>query len=186
MLELKFEKFPELKTDRLLLRQVQYYDIKDMHRMRTDPEVMMHMDIEIPQSINDTQKKFEQEIESFSQGDSVYWAIILKSSNEFIGGAGYWRLIKEHYRAEIGYQLLPKYWRKGLSIEALKAIIQFGFKEMGLHSIEGNVNPKNIPSMKLLEKLGFEQEAYFKENFYFNGKFLDSIIFSLIVSNWKY
>ena len=186
MLKLKFNKFPELQTDRLVLRQVQYDDINDMHRMRTDPDVMLHMDTEIPQSINDTQKKVEQEIESFSKEESVYWTIILKSTNEFIGGAGYWRLLKEHYRAEIGYQLLPDYWRKGYSFEALREIINFGFKKMGLHSIEGNVNPKNIASIKLLEKLGFVQEAYFRENFYFDGKFLDSAIFSLIESDWHY
>jgi ribosomal-protein-alanine N-acetyltransferase len=144
------------------------------------------MDIEIPKSIDETQIKIEQEIESFSKGDSVYWAITQKGSKQMIGGAGYWRLMKEHYRAEIGYQLAPEYWRKGYSFEALKTIIQFGFKKMGLHSIEANVNPKNIASVKLLEKLCFMQEAYLKENFYFNGKFLDSFIFSLIVSNWKY
>jgi len=186
MLELKFGKFPELNTERLLLRQIQYYDVEVFHKMRTDHSLMKYMDIEIPKSINDTQKKFEQEIESFSKGNSVYWAIAQKGSKQMIGGAGYWRLMKEHYRAEIGYQLAPDYWRKGYSFEALKAIINFGFNKMDLHSIEGNVNPKNIASIKLLEKLGFVQEAYFKENFYFDGKFLDSAIFSLIVSNWKY
>ena len=185
MLELKFKKFPELETKRLILRQVQYYNIEPMHKMRSDSQSMQYMDTEVPQSLNDTQKKFEQELESFSKGDSVYWALILKKTNEFIGGAGFWRLIKEHFRAEIGYQLLPDYWRKGYSFEALKSIIQFGFEKMGLHSIEGNINPKNVPSIKLLEKLGFKQEAYFKENFYYNGKFLDSAIFSLIISNWK-
>ena len=186
MLELKFDKFPVLETRRLILRQVQYYDVESMHWMRTDPAIMKYMDTELPKTISDTQKKFEQELESFSKGDSVYWAIVLKKTNKFIGGAGFWRIIKEHYRAEIGYQLLPEYWRKGYSLEALIAIIQFGFKKMGLHSIEGNVNPKNIPSIKLLEKLGFKQEAYFKENFYYNGKFLDSAIFSLIISDWKF
>jgi len=157
-----------------------------LHKMRTDAAIMEYMDTEIPKTINDTQKKIEQELDSFSKDESVYWAMALKETNEMIGGAGYWRIIKEHFRAEIGYQLMPEYWRKGYSLEALKAVIQFGFEKMGLHSIEANVNPKNTPSIKILEKLGFIQEAYFKENFYFDGKFLDSAIFSLIVSNWKY
>ena len=110
--------------------------------MRTDPQAMQYMDTELPQSINDTQKKFEQELQSFAKGESVYWAIVLKDTNEFIGGAGYWRMIKEHYRAEIGYQLLPEYWRKGYSFEALKEIITFGFNKMGLHSIEGKCKPR--------------------------------------------
>jgi len=183
MLELKLDKFPVLETKRLILRQIQYYDVESMHRMRTDPAIMEYMDTEIPTAINETENKLKQEIESFSKGESLYWAIALKSTNKIIGGAGYWRMIKEHYRAEIGYQLLPEFWRKGYTLEALKTIIQFGFEKMGLHSIEGNVNPKNVPSIKLLEKLGFKQEAYFKENFYYNGKFLDSAIFSLIISD---
>jgi [ribosomal protein S5]-alanine N-acetyltransferase len=185
MLELKFDKFPVLETPRLILRQVQMGDLQAMHKMRTDSAIMAYMDTEIPKTINDTQKKIEQELDSFSKGNSVYWAITLKDTNEMVGGAGYWRITKEHFRAEIGYQLMQQYWRKGYSLEALKSIIQFGFEKMGLHSIEGNVNPKNDPSIKLLEKLGFKQEAYFKENFYYNGKFLDSLIYSLLVSNWN-
>lgn len=185
MLELKFKKFPELETERLKLRQIQPSDLSAMHKMRTDPKIMQYMDTPVPASIEETKSKLGQEIESFVNGDSVYWAVVLKDSNEIIGGAGYWRIIKEHYRAEIGYQLLPEFWRKGFSTEALKTIIQFGFQKMSLHSIEANVNPDNIPSIKILEKLGFVQEAYFKENFYFDGKFLDSAIFSLIVSKWK-
>jgi ribosomal-protein-alanine N-acetyltransferase len=185
MLKLKFDKFPELKTERLYLRQIQKKDVKIFHKMRTDTAVMEFMDIEKPNSIQDTQKKIENDLELFSRGESVYWAIALKHNNEMIGGAGYWRIIKEHYRAEIGYQLLSEFWRRGYAFEALNSIIQFGFKIMGLHSIEANVNPKNDPSIKLLEKLGFKQEAYFKENYYFNGNFLDSAIFSLLITNWR-
>ena len=186
MLKISFDKFPEISTNRLRLRQIQYYDVETFHKMRIDPTVMQYMDVEKPKTIQDTQKKFEKELELFSKGESVYWAIALKHNNKMIGGAGFWRIIKEHHRAEIGYQLLSEYWRKGYTLEALQKIIEFGFIKMGLHSIEANVNPKNLPSIKLLEKLGFFQEAYFRENFYFNGKFLDSIIYTLLLSNWKY
>jgi ribosomal-protein-alanine N-acetyltransferase len=121
----------------------------------------------------------------FKNKTSIDWTLSLKNSKEFIGGAGFWRLIKEHYRAGLGYQIIPKFWRKGFVEEACRAVISFGFEKMRLHSIEANVNPANIPSLKLLEKLGFVQEAYFKENFYFNGKFIDIAIFSLLISKWN-
>jgi ribosomal-protein-alanine N-acetyltransferase len=54
---------------------------------------------------------------------------------------------------------------------------------MNLHSIEANINPENIASRKLLEKTGFVREAYFKENYFFNGKFIDSEIYSLLNKN---
>lgn len=85
-----------------------------------------------------------------------------------------------NYRAEIGYLIAPAHWRKGLVSEALTAVITFAFEEMRLHSIEANINPQNEASRRLLLKHGFVKEAYFKEDYYFNGKFLDSEIYSLI------
>ena len=89
-------------------------------------------------------------------------------------------LQKENFRAEIGYALLPDYYKKGIADEALKAVIDYGFNTMNLHSIEANLNPDNIASAELLEKNNFEKEAYFKENYYFEGKFIDSLIYSLL------
>ncbi len=64
--------------------------------------------------------------------------------------------------------------------EVLTAVLDYGFKQMHLHSVEANVNPDNKASMKLLERNGFIREGYFKENFFFDGKFLDSAVYSLI------
>ena len=70
--------------------------------------------------------------------------------------------------------------------EALICIINYAFAVMGLHSIEANVNPGNLASIRLLEKLGFVREAYFKENYYYQGQFLDSAIYTLLSSEWRY
>ena len=49
-----------------------------------------------------------------------------------------------------------------------------------LRSIEAHINPVNAGSAAILEKMGFVREAYFKEDFYFRGKFLDSAVYSLL------
>jgi ribosomal-protein-alanine N-acetyltransferase len=59
-------------------------------------------------------------------------------------------------------------------------VLKYGFEVLKLHSIEANVNPENIASIKLLEKNNFVREAYFRENYFYNGKFLDSAIYSLV------
>jgi RimJ/RimL family protein N-acetyltransferase len=64
--------------------------------------------------------------------------------------------------------------------EAMIIVIDYGFRAMHLHSIEANVNPDNAASIKLLQRNNFVREAYHKENYYFNGKFLDSAIYSLL------
>ncbi|MES2446488.1 MAG: GNAT family protein [Bacteroidota bacterium] len=61
-------------------------------------------------------------------------------------------------------------------------VIHFAFREMKLHSISANINPGNDASRQILLKHGFEKEAYFKEDYYFQGKFLDSEVYGLINS----
>jgi ribosomal-protein-alanine N-acetyltransferase len=67
--------------------------------------------------------------------------------------------------------------------EAMTAVINYGFDDLKLHSIEANVNPGNASSIRLLERSGFIREAYHRENYYYNGHFLDSAIYSLVNSS---
>ena len=62
--------------------------------------------------------------------------------------------------------------------EALQEVMEYGFKVLNLHSVEANINPANQASLRLMERNQFVREAYFRENFYYNGRFLDSIICS--------
>lgn len=122
-------------------------------------------------------QKFTDGIES---GTGINWGISFRNEPRLLGTIAYWRLIPEHYRAEIGYMLHPAFQNRGLMSEAMKAVITYGFEVMQLHSIEANVNPANAASIGLLEKFGFVREAYFRENYYWEGTFLDSAIYSLL------
>ena len=62
----------------------------------------------------------------------------------------------------------------------MTSVLDYGFTTMLLHSVEANVNKDNAASMKLLAKNNFVREAYFKENYFYNGRFLDSVIYSLL------
>jgi ribosomal-protein-alanine N-acetyltransferase len=97
-----------------------------------------------------------------------------------MGTIGFWRIQKEHYRAEIGYLLHPSWQGKGIMREALKAVLDYGFQAMKLHSVEAHVNPSNASSIGLLEKCGFVREAYYRENYFYNGQFMDSAVYSLL------
>jgi ribosomal-protein-alanine N-acetyltransferase len=137
-------------------------------QMRTDPRSMRYIDKELPKSV-----------------EEVLELVELKESREMIGMIGFHRNDFANHRAEVGYQFFPDFWRKGYASESLKAILDYAFDQMKLHSIMANINPANDASRALLEKFGFKQEAYFRENYHFNGKFLDSAIYCLIVSDHK-
>ena len=182
MLDVQFPVFPILETQRCLLRQVVQSDAADLFRLRSDEKVMLYIDREKWKSIDEALEMITKMNDSLQKGEGISWAINLKGDLKLIGMAGLWRIDKEHHRAEIGYTLLPEYWNKGLMTEAIQAIVHYGFYQIDLHSIEANINPLNIASRRILEKNGFVQEAYFRENYFFNGKFLDSAIFSLLTS----
>jgi len=181
MLKLSFTVFPKLETDRLILREHTLADAGSWFELRHNPEVMRYIDRHSPKDIAEVKDYIEGLIAGFEQGESMGWAIALKENPaQMIGNVVFWRMDFPNYRAEIGYLIAPAHWRKGLVSEALTAVITFAFEEMRLHSIEANINPQNEASRRLLLKHGFVKEAYFKEDYYFNGKFLDSEIYSLI------
>ncbi len=121
--------------------------------------------------------------DSLNNNDGITWAITLKNNPELIGTIGFWKSDKENHRAEIGYMLSPAHHQKGIMQEAIVSSLEYAFSVMNLHSVEANVNPANTASMRLLEKNNFVREAYFKENYYYDGQFLDSAIYSLLTSN---
>lgn len=154
-------------------------DAKELLYLRSSEEVMKYIDRERTRSIRDAELFIDKIDASLDSNNGIMWGITLKERpRTLIGNIGYWRLVKEHYRAEVGYMLHPAFWKKGIMKEALLRVIDFGFDEMKLHSIEANINPRNTASAKLLESTGFVKEAYFKEDYFFNGAFHDTIIYS--------
>ncbi|WP_052591980.1 GNAT family N-acetyltransferase [Aureispira sp. CCB-QB1] len=175
-----FEHFPTLESDRLLFREFELNDCQAMFELRSNVEVMRYMDSYPYQTIEDAELNIQQNRTAFIEKTALNWSIVEKSSNTFIGYFGFWRLFWQNCRAEIGYALHPDYWGQGYMDETLKTMIAFAFEQFGLHSIMANVNPNNKSSIRLLEKNKFVQEAYFKEDYFFDGRFIDSMIFSLL------
>ena len=97
-----------------------------------------------------------------------------------MGYIGFWRIMKEHHRAEIGYALHPDLWGQGLMSEAVAATLHYGFQKMKLHSVEAGVKPDNTASIHVLERSGFILEGHFKQNYCLNGVFVDSMVYSLL------
>ena len=179
-LELNFSPFPELKTERLVLRRILMDDAQALFEMRSDERVMQYLDRPRAKSIAEMENLIRLIDHDIENNNGITWGLSLSGTSRLIGTMGFWNITKAHFRAEIGYLLHPDYQGKGLMLESARKTIDFGFREMGLHSIEANVNPNNLRSAKMLEKCGFVKEAHFRENYYYDGKFLDSVIYSLI------
>lgn len=181
MLDIDFSSFPNLKTQRLLLRQVTENDVDAILSLRSNDEVMKY----IPRPYLKTKEEaleliamFDDKIEN---GIGINWGIyFIEEPEKLLGIIGYYRMKPEHYRAEVGYMIFPEFNGKGIVSEALQRVVEYGFREMKLHSIEAILDPENKGSEKVLLKNGFVKEAHLIENEYYEGRFLDSMIYSLL------
>ena len=183
MLEVNFSPFPVLSTERLILRATGPEDVTDMYEMRSNKEVMDMIGRPVPKSEADVLELIGKIQNFVAANEAIAWSITLRDSGKYAGTISLHVIIKEHYRAEVGYMLLPAYYRQGILDEALKAVIHYGFNTLGLHSIEAQISPVNTASRKLVERNHFVQEAYFKENCFKGGKFVDTVVYSLVNSN---
>ena len=175
----------QLTTNRTFLKSLTIEDAPAIFALRSNAEVMRYMDTEWCSTIADAEMFISRLNESDKENKIANWGIFLKDSINAIGFAGFWKIDAKHFRGEIAYALEPYYWRTGIMLEALNCIVRIGFKELGLHSIQANINPKNTASEGLLLKLGFTREAHFTENFYYDGVFHDSYIYCLLEKDLK-
>ena len=180
MLPLNFDPFPSLSTERLNLRRISDEDEEEIFFLRSDKEVLQFLDRDPAQSIDEVREWIRTINEGIDGNQYIAWAIALKNDPGLIGTITFWNIKKEHYRAEIGYALHPRFQGRGFMREAITVVLDYGFNTLKLHSVEANVNPSNTRSIQLLERNGFFREAYHRENYYYNGYFLDSVIYSLI------
>lgn len=180
MLEVNFTPFPELETTRFYLRKFTLDDKEAIFEIRSNPETMKYIPRPLAVTVEDAAKHIEMIIKKSDDNEGINWAIVEKNSKKVIGIIGLFRLIKESFRAEVGYMLNPNWHNKGIMHEALQEVIRFGFENMKLHSIEAIIDPGNVASGKLLLKNKFRKEASFKQNCFFEGTFYDSEVFSLV------
>ena len=175
-----FLPFKNLESERLFLRQITPDDVKEVFALRSNRDVMKYIPRPLCIIEEDAIALINMMLQRIETNEGINWAITLKNSDKLIGYIGHFRIEWENFRSEIGYMILPEYSGKGIATEAVKLLVAYGFDDMKMHSIEAIIDPENIPSAKVLEKNGFIKEGHFKENEYFEGKFIDSVVYSLL------
>jgi ribosomal-protein-alanine N-acetyltransferase len=180
MLTINFNPFPVIESPRLILRRPVAADIDELFKYRSDKELMQYIPHRYATSRAQVEETLERIDKLIAANEGINWAITLKGDDTIIGMVGYVHFYKEHYRAEIGYMLHTPYHGQGIAAEATKAAIDYGFGALQLHSIEAIVNSKNAASQKLLQRLGFTNDAFFRDYLCHDGKFMDANVYSLL------
>src|SRR5215472_16144515 len=116
-----FDVFPVLETEHLILREIRHADAQEVFRIYGDPQVMRYWGSAPMRSIVEAHVKIQGVIDAFRDKEGIRWAITRKGSDRLIGSCGHWRLIRQHFRSEIGYELAPEYWGQGIMPQAVGA-----------------------------------------------------------------
>lgn len=177
--------FPELSTERLILRKMTRTDANSLFQFWSDDEVTKYMNM--TSFINMEQALYMIDFlnDLYKNKEGIRWGIVRKEDNVLIGTCGFNTWIKRSSRGEIGYELGREYWGKGYITEALKEVLKFGFEETNLNRVEAFVVPEASRSIRVLEKLGFKKEGRLKEYGFWSNRYWDEYIYSLLRKDWK-
>lgn len=170
-----------LETERLILRDFEESDWQAIHSYASDPEVVRFAQWG-PNSETDTKNFIQRTISSQQEEprQAFELAVILKSDNRLIGSCGLYLSSEQNREGFIGYCFHRDFWGRGYATEAAKAILGFGFQQLGLHRIFATCDPENLRSARVLEKIGMQREGYLREDKYVKGKWRDSLLYAIL------
>lgn len=184
MLQLNFSPFPILESERLCFRKLTHEDAPEVLALRGNSETMKFIPRPLIVDVEGAFEHIKMINDKIDENLDINWAVTQKENDKCIGIMGFYRTQPEHFRTELGYMILPEHWGKGYVTEAVKTLLNFAFNSLNFHSIEAVIDARHIASERVLQKVGFEKEAHFKENFYYNNEFTDTKIYSLLKQNF--
>jgi [ribosomal protein S5]-alanine N-acetyltransferase len=176
---------PTLKTERLILRPFSLDDARDVQRLAGEKDIAKTT-LTIPHPYEDG--KAEEWIgthqKDFVGGTQVVFAIVKQKENELIGAIGLSSIKKEFENAELGYWIGKEFWGKGYCTEAARAVLKYGFDELGLNRIHSHHFGSNPASGKIMQKVGMTYEGTMRQHIKKWDKFEDAVCFGILKSEF--
>jgi len=171
-----------IESKRLILTEVTWDDIEDIHTLHSTPEVDEFNTLGIPKNIAETRDVMRPIIEEQNSQErkQLSWSIAIKEPYEFIGIAGMNLSAKKYSRGEIYYKLLPEQWGQGFATEVSKVLIKFGFEDLKLHIVGAGVATNNLQSIKVLEKSGMTREGLRRKVLPIRGGWVDNYEYAIL------
>lgn len=176
--------FPELETNRLNLVQVKKEHTQSFFEIMSKDEVTKYYGMDSLKSIDDASKIVESFQSTYDSKRGIRWGIVLKETGDLVGTLGLNNLNTWSKKAEIGFELHPLYWNKGITIEAVREVLRYSFEDLQLFRIGAVTYPQNEPSIQLLKRLSFTKEGLLRGYLYQNNQSHDALIFSVLRTEW--
>lgn len=150
-----FTPFPDIETQNLILRRIDYNDIDDLFEMRKDQRMNEYTDTKIDNTKDETRAFIDRMNKGIDNNRWIIWAIEHKMAGKVIGSISIWNISREQESGELGYGVAPDYQGRGLAREALLSVIKYGFDTMKLKALDAYTEENNFKSINLLKKCNF-------------------------------
>src|SRR5688572_24252530 len=171
---------PQLRSARLHLREFRRDDAQALYEIHSDPAVMRYWSFPAWTHLDQAHARVEFILGQRERGDVFVWALADIDNDRLVGSVALFALDVAQQRGEIGYSLRSDRQGQGVAAEALRAVLAFAFDELGLARIEADADPRNGPSCRLLERLGFVREGLLRERWRVNGEVCDTALYGLL------
>ncbi len=162
---------PIIETPRLILRRLANYDVPALHEMLSDAETMRFWSTVPHVEITETEAWVADSIAATSRGDAHDFAVL--RNGRLVGRVAFWM------GNEIGFLFHRDVWGQGLAREAVGALLRYGFETLRFTSVRADVDPANLRSLTLLERLGFKRTGYAERTFKIGENWVDSVYLEL-------
>lgn len=149
-----------IETERLFIREIRDEDERGLFELDADPDVHRYLGNQPVKTMEEIRKVIAFIQRQYQENGIGRWAVIEKSTGNFIGWTGLKRMtvqVNNHLNYyDLGYRFIKKYWGKGYATETAIATLIHGFKTMNLEAIYAMVDIENHASRRVLEKVGLE------------------------------
>lgn len=180
-----WDRLPTISSSRLLLRWISEEEVDALYAIFSNPEVMRYWSTRALGDRNAASELLKEIHEGFRNRSLLKWGIARRLDDTLVGTTTLYNLDFNNRRAEMGYALGRAHWGNGYMQEALKSLLTYAFEVLDLHRIEADVDPRNVASIRTLERLGFQREGYLRERWQVDGEIQDALFYGLLRPDWK-
>ncbi len=179
-----YKTYPNLETPHLILREITLDDAPRILAIRGDVRVTRSNTVYNLNDLDEAVDLIDRTRLAYEDRRRIDWGIVLKDAPHvgLVGRIGYNYWLREDERGSIGYDVAFDYWGRGIATEAVRAVINFGFREMLLAKIDADAFIDNIASQRVLLKAGFQRLGTEREWEF--GVLRELVLFTLKQRDW--
>jgi [ribosomal protein S5]-alanine N-acetyltransferase len=175
---------PTLEGARVRLRALGPADVPALLALFGDAEVVRYMSVPLLADEADAAAFLEDIAQGFADRTDFQWGIARREDDRVVGSFTIADVDPVHAVAAVGYAVARAHWGRGYAGEALPLGLRFAFETLGLRRLDADADPRNVASLRALERCGFVREGYQRARYCQLGEVQDAVLFGLLREDW--